>query len=361
MTLRDALEVLRHYLNAAVLILLAFVFAAVGCFFVSSDFRNPYSASSSITVSDPTGVLSATGVEGLFDSVAQGEISAAAYDPELISLSIDESGQELVFSVQGSNALEVLELANGLAGSTAEAAGQALRDIAADYEQGVAESELLTGENHSELASGISAADRVAALGSIYISVADAPMAEDGMVKGLLKYCLIGILGGVAAALLVIAFLDLVKRPIRSSEEIVDIVHVPLLASVDSPNFVERLLMGVRLSTSKQIGSVCLLPSNTNGSAVGALRAALSPKDSCDVSGMDGGVEDCPIELQVGDLTVIVCPPISRCATSMEAANECDATVLVLQLWADSVDGLRETIDELKVARANLQGFVLVR
>ncbi|WP_288070634.1 hypothetical protein [Adlercreutzia caecimuris] len=361
MTLRDALEVLRHYLNVAVLVLLAFVVAAAGCFFVSSDFRNPYTASSSVTVSDPTGVLSVTGVKGLFDSVARDEISATGYDPELILLSVDESGQELVFSIQGPSSSEVLELANGLADSTAEVAVQALRDIAVDYEQGVAESELMIGEGPSDLASGVSAADRIAALGSIYVSVTNASMAEDGMVKGFLKYCLVGVLGGAVVALLVVAFLDLVRRPIRNSEEVVDIAHIPLLASTDSLNFVEQLLVSVRLSTSKQVKSVCFLPLDADGSAIDALWDALCSTGLHGVSGRNGSSEDRPAELQLGDLTAIVCPPVSRCAASMEVANECDATVLVLRLWSDGVDGLRKTVSKLEVARANLQGFVLVR
>lgn len=360
MTLRDVLKVLRHYLIAAIVAACACVLIAVGYYLTTDDFRNPYVARASIVVSEPTGVLSSSGVTSLFESIAQDTVANAGYEPDLISLTNEANSQEIAFSVQGPSAAETLEIANSLVDATVKSARAALQGIADSYQAGVAESESLIGGDPTEFAPGVSTADRIAALDSVYVSVTNASTAEDIRIKSLFKFCLVGVLGGVISAICVVVLLDSLKRPVRGAQEACEIAKVPILSTSNYADFAERMLMNVQFLMPGSFENVCVLSLGSRQDALDALRRSLSADVSCLVGDSDEGVRRGIQELLWGDVTVKVCSSISCCAESAKIANSCDATVLAVRLWVDSVDNLKKELQELEVARANLVGLIIL-
>ncbi|MEY8313897.1 hypothetical protein [Adlercreutzia muris] len=360
MTLRDVLKILKHYSVNAVAVICVCVFAAVGYYLTSADFWNPYSAKTSIVTSEPTGVLSSSGVQSLLESVARDTVADVDYDPDLISLTSDANSQEIVFSVRGPGAAEALEIANGLVDTTTESARATLRGIADSYQAGVAESESLIGGDPTEFAPGVSTADRIAALNSVYISVTNAFMAEDTRIKGFFKFCLVGVLGGAVAAICVVVLLDSLKRPIRDAQEAREVAKVPILSTNDRANFAERMLMDIQFLMPDGLESVCLLSLGSKQDVLDALHHSLSAGISCSVADSDEGAQDGIQRLSWGGVVVNICPSISCCTESARIANSCDATVIAVRLWSDSVDSLKKELQELDVARANLVGLIIL-
>lgn len=360
MTLRDVLKVLRHYSVAAIIVVCVCVLAAVGYYLTTDDFRNPYSAKTGIVASEPTGVLSSSGVMSLLESVARNTMADAGYDPDLISLVNDSNGQEIGFIVRGSSAAETLEVANGLVDTTAGSTRATLRSIADNYQEGVTESESLIGGDPTEFAPGVSTADRIAALDSVYISVTNASMAENTQIKGFFKFCLVGALGGVVVAICVVVLVDLLKRPIRGAQEACEIAKAPILGANNHADFVERVLMNIQFLVPGDLESVCILSLNSKQDALNALRCSLLAETFCSAVDSDESIRSETQKLSWGRVVVSVCPSISCCAESAKIANSCDATVLAVRLWSDSVDSLKKELQELGVARANLVGLIVM-
>jgi len=166
--------------------------------------------------------------------------------------------------------------------------------------------------------------------------------------KGLKKYLLVGLLGGLFLAICIVIVVDLVKRPVRSRRQIEDILEVPVLGIFDGKDgSVERLVANIEFAVpeASKFDSLCVIPS------------CVSTKELSFVDCLSNALANDNAENSV-DIAIV--KPLSESIDGAYKAKEACVTVVVVRFWLDRIDVLEETLRELAFAKANVAGVVLI-
>lgn len=163
--------------------------------------------------------------------------------------------------------------------------------------------------------------------------------------KGLFKYLIVSVFAGLFLAICVLVIIDMVKRPIKSVENIKAAVDLPMLEEMSKDDNGERLLANVRFAIeAEDCGQICLIPVSDGTSiekVAASLRAAAnaeSPQTHIEINCQDSLANNVKVAYE---------------------ARKADAVVLVATQWKDSLTALESAVADLKLANANLVGIVL--
>lgn len=292
-----------------------------------------HTAASTLTVIDPTGLVSSTSLANLVNVFAQdqAELESGGDSGVTVKTEVDSSTQSIKFEVAAPSEQASLDVANRLAERTADAAQSAL------VEQG------------TYINAGATADERAAALRSCFFSVSSATKVEaGGMVSLFVKYLTIGVLGGLFLVVCSLILVDSVKRPMKSSKDIETVTDLPVWAVSDNRQAGKRLWMNIQFAAKSHIESICLLP--VSGGKQMGIKEAISEAMSEEPSGDMG---DSSIRIEA-------CDSIEKSIVGARVAKEASVTIVTAVCWKDSEPALCGVLEELQLASANVVGIVLL-
>lgn len=355
MTLNDLWLTVRHYAKWVITVPLVCALVAGGLIYVLDHVREKnFVASSSLTITDSTALLGTTSILNLMDVLAQNELALASDEEMTVEAVADPATQSVVFTASGPSESGVIAAANDIADRTAALTKQALIDQGEVYLSVVDEA---TSEGESPMSlSGVTAADRIAALRSCAFTVSEAKEAIANGAGGALKYAAVGLVGGLFLVICALALVDSVRRPIKGETGVVAVTDVPVLSRGSDAMAGERLWLNVQFCTDKPLDSLCLMP--LSGAADVAMGSVLSDaiesmrSNSLSAERLDAGCcENRP--------SIVCCDSLQKDIFGARAARESSAVIVIVQTWRDTETMLRDTLSELKLAGAPVVGVAL--
>lgn len=332
MTLLDVCKLIRHYLKSFIIVVIVFTLIGVAFGYMKVHAGSgEYSAEAVITVSEPTGTVEASELMPLVQAIATNVFAEDAFEEADIALAYDLDSRTVSFTAVGSTQEESIALANDAAKRTIELTESTLAALAAQYPA--------SGD-------GVVAADanRAAALGSVAFAMNDASAAttKDG-IKEIMKFGLFGFAAGLFLAICMVIIIDLARTPIRGRDEIEKAFEIPVLVDGSDSAPGKRLWANIQFICEDAPSSVCLVP-------VGAVGE----------SGMEQQLSAAIQSDGQGDVKLSPCASLTEDVQAAYVAHDADVTVVVAQMWKDSMKQLAATLQELSLAQANVAGVALV-
>lgn len=365
MTLHNLGLILKHYYKVVIIVpVICAILAAGSMVFVRSMGLIGYTATSKLTVTDPTGLVGTSSLANLINVFAQDEVERAKADGIDAKASSDANSQSVEFSAKAKTPEEAVNSANSLAEQTKNAAQKALTEQGHAFMQAVSEIETspLVDSGKAYVASGISATDRAAALRSCSYTISKASSSSGSSgISDITKYGIVGFVGGLFIVVCVLAALDSIRRPIKGRDDIREITDIPVLSDGESRKSAERLWANLYfvLDDPDQLESVCILPvsGDSKHDISEMLRIAIKSSDKSEnaTSGDDGVIES-----KFDLVDVLECDSLQKNMTGAKVANKANATILVVSLWTDKAVDVVNVLDELHLAKAKVSGIVLV-
>lgn len=363
MTFHDLLLTMRHYLKWVVIVPVLCALIAGSFLFVKSSGGESYSATATLTVTDPTGTLNKDNLSNLVNAVANGE---AANLPGGVSVKADSLTQSVTFTAQGETAQDAMDSANAAVSETVAV----LKDVLAeqgnaywDKANANAISDSYPSDSFLLSVLGTAAADRVAALQSCVFTVAEATGASGGVSGDLVKYVIVGLLAGLFATVCILILLDSARRPIKSLDNLKEVADLPVLAYGRGSVAGERLWANVQFATDDDITSICLVPVSAQGSQESMseelAHSALEKYPQSKVVAARQIENESALDHAVPVL-VVYCDSINENVKSSYIANKASATVVLVKSWVDGASAVESALNELRLAKANVVGLVLL-
>lgn len=353
MTLQDLWLVIKHYSKWVILVpaICAVLVGGAGALLGVVN-GAVYTASSTLTVIDPTGLVSSTSLANLVNVFArdQAELENNGDNGVTVKAEVDSSTQSIKFEVAAPSEQESMDIANRLAERTADAAQSALVEQGTAYMEAVDEmGNQPFAEESTYINAGATADERAAALRSCFFSVSSATKAEaDGVVSRVVKYLLVGVLGGLFLAICTLALIDSVKRPIKSSRDIESVTDLPVWAVSDNRQAGERLWTNIQFAAKSPIESICLLP--VSGNKQLRIKEIISNAMS----------EEPPDDTSDSSVRIDACDSIRESIVGARIAKDASITIVAAACWKDSESTLCGVLEELQLASANVVGIVLL-
>lgn len=348
MTLLDVLKLGRHYIKMVVIVVVVCTLAGAGLGVAKAGLGNAeYSAEAVLTISEPTATVAAGELMPLAQAIATNVVAENNNDGVTVSQTYDLASRTISFTAVASSEAESIEAANNAARQTAEETAALLQDMADQYRSEIQSEESAEAkEPDGTVTFGLSERNRAAALEMVSFTVNDASQAASNSGRSAaVKYALVGFLGGVFLAMCILIIIDLVKTPLKGREDIEKCFDIPVLAEGDARNIGDRLWANVQFAVGETPNSVCLIP--VGQPVVQQIEASLAKS-----------IVASPVEL--GDVTMVTCAPLSEGVDAAYAACSADATLVCAVLWKDSIRQIAETLYELDLAQAKVCGIVLV-
>lgn len=348
MTLHDLWLIIRHYAKWVIAVPLACMLLAGGYMYVTDHMKaQDFTATSTLTVTDPTALLGTVSLSNLMDALAQNQVANLGDEATAVAKS-DPATQSITFTVTGGSEEAAVAAANDMAAKTADAIKESLNEQADNYLNAVDQ----TGEasaigDGGAVSSGTTTADRVAALRSCVFTVSEAKQASSSASSGVMKYAAVGLVGGLFLVICALALMDSVRRPIKSKADIAEVTDLPVLAQSGDANMGERLWANVQFAANGVLGSICLLP--VSGFANKPISLML---EEAVTASADTGSE--------GLARICGCASLSEDVMGAQAARKADTTIVLVRYWHDTVSELRDTLSELQLAQAKVAGIVLL-
>ena len=168
-----------------------------------------YTAKATLTVTDPSGLLSAASLSNLSNAVAQNIVSLNA--DASATAKADAATQAIDFTATGANADDAVAAVNAVVYEAADAVQATLMQQGEAYWDSVSG----TGSASADaLAQGATGVDRVAALKSCVLTVTEATAASGNGSSNAANCAAVGLLGGLFVVICALSLVDAVRRPL---------------------------------------------------------------------------------------------------------------------------------------------------
>ena len=183
---------------------------------------------------------------------------------------------------------------------------------------------------------------KAAALEACVYTVLPAQVASNATSSGAVKYAAVGLVGGLFVVILALALYDSVKRPIKTRQDIAQVTDLPVLNGNGGSTGVELARASLLTACGGAPKGVCVVSGGEEGKAfAGDLQSSFA-----DVS--DDGT------------SVSLIAPLVEDASGYFEAQKADVTLVCATAWKNTASGLASILEELKLAKANVVGIVLV-
>lgn len=366
LTLLGLCQLIRRYWKV---VIAAPILGLLAAMLLSVAMPPKYEATSSITVNDPSGNVSVANMLAVVNNLAQSY--AAPYETDKSDISISSeigtgaAAQSLVFTVEGSNETECVELANSIASGVAIDAKGVFETLQEANETGLADMNALsTSEDVATVLSGALLQD---VLGSgrtfeFCSFMANETIEAKDKGAGLSTLAIAGFVGGFFLAMAIIIVIDAVKRPIRSREELECTLDLRVLNDEGSANLGTKLWANIQFIVDGAIDSVCFVPLDSDSAKVcaNALNSTLL-KLGKSAQIYEIGPNDSSIAgAEPNRLIIYCCASVNEGVGAAYCAHAASATVVCAHMWTDSLKSLENTLRELSMAKANLTGIALL-
>lgn len=366
MTLLELCQLIRHYWK---IVITAPIVGALIAALVSVGMPSKYEAVSTVTMSDPSGNVTVANLLAVVNDLAQSRIAPYEIDGSDIDISsklgAGAAAQTLTFTVEGSDGVECVELANSVATGVAADARSIFDALQEANEAGLADlGTLNTSEDVAVVLNGALLQD---VLGSsrtfefCSFTVNEAIEAKDEGV-GFSILVAAGSIVGLFLAVAIVVVVDTVKRPIRSREELECALELPVLNDGASADLGAKLWANIQFTVGDAIDSVCLVPLDGDSAKVcaDALDSALLQLGKSAQTHEIGASDSSIVGAKPNEFSIYCCASISEGVGAVYCAHAASATVICARRWTDSLKSLESTVRELSMAKANVVGIALL-
>lgn len=327
-----------------------------------------YEATSSITMSDPSGNVTVANMLAVVNNLAQSRVAPFEIDGSDIDISSEmgtgAAAQTLTFTVEGSDGAECVELANSIASDVATDAKDVFEALQEVNEAGLADLGILNSSE--DVAAVLGGALLQDVLGSsrtfefCSFTVNEAIEAKDEG-AGLSTLVVAGFIGGLFLAVGIIVVIDAIKRPIRSREELESTLELPVLNDGIS-DLGDKLWANIQFTAGAAIESVCLVPLNGDSAKVcsDALDSTLLQLGKSAQIYEIGASDSSVAGAEPNEFSIYSCASMSEGVGAAYCAHSASATVICARRWIDSFRSLEDAVRDLSVAKANVVGIALL-
>lgn len=338
MTLNDLLLLMKHYLRWVIAVPIACALCAGAFAFAGNVAKDPdYSASATLTIADPSNSLSTNNLSYLLNATAQ-RIAADLSDGEVrVSAKPDEKSQSVSISASAPSAEKAKEIANIASDQTTSAVSEILLGQAEAFRQ-----EQQSGNFEPSSSGEDVIGAKAVALESCVFSVVPASAASEVDSRSSLKFVLAGFAGGLFLVAMILIAYDLVKRPIKSKDDINAITDLPVLNGRGGASGVEITCANLLNYCEGAPSLVCVVPEKGSCEEFGKMLQTAFDRT------VDGRVE----------VEALASPGVS--ANAYLEARNADAVVVCVERWKGDAVGLGDCLEELSLAKAKVVGVVLV-
>ncbi len=298
MTLLDLCKILkRNWLFIAIIS----VICAVVCGGVIMMMPKTYQTSAIITASAEVNTVGGIGQSvAAENSSNQGQLSA----------STDANAKKVTITAKGSNPTQLMTLAN----ITAYQVVQKAEELFPDTEE----------VNYSFMVTRASTASDVS--------------------PSVTRYALVAFLAGLFVSICIVIIVDLVRRPIKSSAEVEELLSAPVLGTFDSdPLSTKRLLANIRFAVE-----------DADKVAIIAISDFDSADQICQALSKEASADGRPVP------EFVACQPFTQNIDSSYVAHEAGHSVFVARQWVDSLNQLEAEARESLLADAKIDGVALL-
>lgn len=366
LTLLELCQLVRHYLKMVVGISIG---CALAVGLLSVLVPPKYEASASITVSDPSDNVPTADMMAVVNDLAQSRIAPySAHDADVrasAKIGTGTAAQTLTITIEGSDESECVKLVNGIASSIAEDAGKVFEALQEANEAGLADlSALNTSEDVASVLSGsllqsILGSDRTFAFCSFLVN--DAVEAEH-VGFGLAALVLVGFVGGLFLAMVVVVLINMVKAPIKDREELEAVANLPVFSSATPSGLGDKLWANIQFATDGEVDSICLVPLEGSSAKVcaGELQMAMIRLGKSAIISDVGSVDSLVMSSNSDTLSIYRCDPLGKSVAAAYCSHDATATVVCARMWDDSLTTLASAIKELTLAKAKIVGIALL-
>lgn len=317
-----------------------------------------YTAKATLTVTDPSGLLSAASLSNLANAVAQSVVSL--HGDSDAAARVDAAAQAIDFTATGVDPEDAMGAVNAIAYQAAESIQEVLTQQGEAYWDFVSESGSVSAD---AWATGATSADRAAALKSCVFAVVEANTVLESGTSNVAKYAAMGLVAGLFVVLCSLALVDAARRPLKARGDVEECTDAPVLAQGATPQDGERLWANVQFASEEPVGSVGVVPVSAvdTQQLCGVLKTAMEAQwPQAHVVAVEGG--DLAAAMRAGDSAgaVLKCAPLADGMAAAYGARAAQATIVVARTWKDSQAALCDTLKELQLAGGNVVGIVLV-
>ncbi len=328
-----------------------------------------YEAEATVTVSDPSGNVSAADMLAVVNDFAEDEISI--YEGEssdinaTVTMGTGSFAQRLVVSIEGQDKERCVSLANSIARSAAEASEEAFQALQEVNESGLADLGALN--TSSDVASVLSGTLLQDTLGTdrtfefCTFMVGDAVEAEESSL-GTAELMISGLVLGILIVILLLITYDKIRMPIKSYEDVESVVDLPMLNLSCSEGIGNELWANIQFVSSGTPRSICLIPL-AGGCLEGCAR---SLGGAIEEFGLDVAYEAVPRDKppvfndSVDAICIYKCESICAGVGAAYCAHEASVTVVCVNKWIDTRRDVEKAMKELSLSGARVAGMVLL-
>lgn len=313
MTLLDLLRLIKRNIKLVIALpVICVLFAVAWSMFTQGS----YTATASFVTN---------GDLALAQGLAAKEASSHSNAEMQVSCSSVSASKQIVIKATGSNSSACIEAANNVANSTVRQYKEASNNIIATV---------------SEASYAVSNSSSV------------------------LKVALLAILVGLFLAVCFVVFIDGIKAPIRSREDIESSSKLPVLGNVPSSDGGERLLANLQFCHGARPSTVAVVPIGVAMTAPVVARELAGALERSDVRVklVKGSPHANKFQVSVPEDAAIVvsCEPLEVGMGAAYIAHGADVTVLCASEWADSRRQLVSVVRELGLAKAKIIGVAFL-
>lgn len=349
MTLCDLALLVRHFWKQAVaVVVLCAVLGAAVAFVKSGPGAGQFSAEAVLTISDPTDTISSAELLPIAQAIATNIISQIEDDEVSIEQRKDAAQHSLTFTVEADTEKNSIDIANDIARRTADETTMLLRETADRYRE-ESRSDAVDEVETAVSSLGILETNKAAALETVAFTVNDA---REGVERSGMRYVLIGVLLGLFLSVCMMIVFDSIKRPVKNGESLNRATSLPVLAAGSPSRISDKIWANIQFEVGGVPQSVCLLPAGK--ASVPAVFDGLKKAVLGDIGSAD------PVHNNIDNVEICISEALSESIAGAFDARGSDITVVIVSRWNDSVDCVIDTINELKLARVDRIGLVLI-
>lgn len=369
LSLRNLCELVKHYwrlvgfLSIASALAIMLVYVAV--------VPNKYEATSSVTVSDPSGNVSSASMLAVVSSLAQSETEQYNTENSTVSVTLQPSvtGRPQTFgiTVESSSQDECVALSNSIASSVAEGATELFAGLQEANEGSLSSLNALTdADDAAAVLSGSLLQDVLGSSRTFEFCsfMVNESVEAQSVSVGMVSLALLSLLCGLFIAVFVVVIIDAIKMPVRNRQDVEDALGAPVLCDGDfDENWGERLWANIQFVTCTSIESLCVIPSGEAASAdecSAALRSAIQASEKRDVVIQKDTRLESSDDASSESICIYECTPLDSSVWAAYCAHDASATIVCVRMWGDGRRSLRETMRQLSLAKANVVGAALL-
>lgn len=368
MTFLDLMRLIKHFW---VLIVVASLACAALAFGLSTlAIPSKYEATATLTSTDPSGNVTADVLMSTVTPIAQ-QVATETASGVSVTVEGPKSGataaeqRVLTFSAVGGNPDDCVGAVNAAAQETAARVAVIFLELE-DNQSTKRESalEILgdVGEDDPRTEALLEAIIIDREYSHCNFIVSEAMEAER---KGLSasKLALVAFFGGLVLCIAAIIVFDLIKRPIKTREDIEAYDDLPLLSWPLPAGEGEMLWVNLLAKTDELPCEVALVPLSEGGSleiANALCTAARSHGVKAELTTNEGETAPSVSATKPEGLRVIACRPINLDASTVYCIRDAEAVVVCARLWRDGLDSLDDVLRELETSGVRPVGIALL-